>query len=126
MALGHILLNSISRNEHIDTYTTRPPASLTKNLNRLLSAAVVSPRFQQLLLSDPASAVAVGCNGEKFHLTPAEYTAVMSVVHPAGKPSSIREFAAQLIRIYQAETTESMAYTPEIQTDFRLAELAVG
>ena len=117
MALGQILSNSLSRNERFEATTTRPPASLSKNLNRLLSAAVVSPRFQQLLLTDPSAALAMGYNGEKFHLTPPEYAAVTSV-----RVNSIREFATQLLRKFQSATVENTPYISESQVDFRMAD----
>lgn len=117
MALGQILSNSLSRNERFEATTTRPPASLSKNLNRLLSAAVVSPRFQQLLLTDPSTALAMGYNGEKFHLTPPEYAAVTSV-----RVNSIREFATQLLRKFQSAALENTSYISESQVDFRMAD----
>jgi hypothetical protein len=97
----------------------RSPASLSKNLNRLLSAAVVSPRFQRLLLSDPVAALAAGYNGENFQLTPAEYAAVTSL-----RVSTVRDFAAQLLRLLQYATGDSANYAPEAKSDFRFAKFA--
>jgi hypothetical protein len=123
MALGQILSKSLSHHEHfvasvMRTPVSHSPTSLSKNLNRLLSAAVVSPRFQHLLLSDPASALAAGYNGENFQLTPAEYAAVTSL-----RVSTVRDFAAQLLRMLQCAATDNVLYAPEAQTDFRLAEV---
>jgi len=118
MALGHILSQSITRNEEYRLPLARasaaqPQAALSNNLNRLLSAAVVSPRFQRLLLTNPVAALAAGYNGETFQLTQAEYAAVTSLcVH------TIREFATQLLRILQ----EAVPFGAESQPDFQFAE----
>lgn len=113
MALGHILSQSISRNEGYRSPVTRPsappPAALSHNLNRLLSAAVVSPRFQRLLLADPVAALAAGYNGESFPLTQTEYAAVTSLC-----VNSLRDFAAQLLRLMQ----EAISLGPEFSPEF--------
>jgi hypothetical protein len=124
MALGQILSQSLSRNEFsvapaLRSPVSQPPASLSKNLNRLLSAAVVSPRFRRLLLSDPVSALAAGYNGEDFQLTSAEYDVVTSL-----RVSTIRDFAAQLLRVFQYATGDAALYASEAQSDFRFAEVA--
>jgi hypothetical protein len=107
------LSHSASCSEQLSTATIRQPsshlpASLSKNLNRLISAAVVSDRFRRLLLNDPVVALATGYNGEGFDLTPEEYDAVTSL-----RVSTIRDFAAQLLRI---------AHFGEIQPELRFAE----
>lgn len=124
MALSQILSQSLSRNEHFVAQAIRPPvshspASLSKNLNRLLTAVVVSPRFRHLLLSDPVVALAAGYNGENFQLTPAEYAAVTSL-----RVSTVRDFAAQLLRMLQYATGDAALYAAEAQVDFRFAEVA--
>jgi hypothetical protein len=124
MALGQILSQSLSRSEHCVAPVSRPavthsPASLSKNLNRLLSAAVVSSRFRRLLLSDPAAALALGYNGENFPLTPAEYAAVTSL-----RASTMRDFAAQLLYILQYASGGDVLHAPEAQPEFHFAEIA--
>ena len=124
MALGPILSHSLSHHERPVVAATRPheshaAASLSKNLNRLLSAAVVSPHFRRLLLTDPVAALAVGYNGEEFHLTPAEYAAVTSM-----RVASIRDFAAQLLRLMHYATSDSAHYSSDAQADFRFVEVA--
>lgn len=94
--------------------TSRPSRTLSKDLNRLISAAVVSPRFQTLLLSDAAAAITAGYNGEKFQLTPAEYTAVTSL-----RVSTVRDFAVQLLNILQDSSAES---APEDKADSHRVE----
>lgn len=123
MALGQLMTQSLSHYELHATSVARtqaaqPPASLSKNINRLLSAAVVSQRFQRLLLADPAKALSVGYNGESFHLTPVEYAAVTSL-----RAGSIREFAAQLLRLLQSNVSDGAKRLPETQGDFRFAEI---
>lgn len=122
MALGQILSQSISRNEHFVTPARRAPAShaptsLSKNINRLLSAAVVSARFQRQLLTDPVAVLAVGYNGENFQLTPAEYAAVTSL-----RVSTVRDFAAQLLRALQY-ASDATLFPQEAQADYRFAEV---
>lgn len=97
---------------------SQPTASLSKNLNRLLSAAVVSPRFQRLLLTDPVAALAAGYNGETFQLTQAEYAAVTSLC-----VGTIRDFASQLLHIFQHANSDAVQFGPEPQPDFQFAEV---
>ena len=98
-----------------------PGGTLSRNLNRLLSAAVVSPRFCQLLLSDPAAALAVGYNGETFQLTAAEYEAVTSL-----QADTIRDFAAKLLYMLQAAAGEVALYVPEAHAEFRLVNVGTS
>jgi hypothetical protein len=114
MALGQILTQSLSNNEHVATPATRSSVSLSKNLNRLLSAAIVSPRFQHLLLSDPVAALDAGYNGEYFQLTPAEYDVVTSL-----RVNSVRDFAAQLLRKLQHTIGDVALYGTETPSDYR-------
>jgi hypothetical protein len=115
MALGRILAKSLRRDERLTKSTLHAPtASFSKNLNRLLSAAVVSPRFCRLLLSNPAAALAAGYNGECFQLTPAEYAVVTSVC-----ATDIHDYAAQLLRQCLSVHSEGASSTPETQTDIR-------
>jgi hypothetical protein len=123
MALGQILTHSISRSEQMVASAPRPPAThspalLSKNVNRLVSAAIVSPRFRHLLLTDPVAALATGYNGEDFQLTPAEYAVITSL-----KVSTIRDFAAQLLRRLQYAAEDAALYATEGQTEFRLTEV---
>jgi hypothetical protein len=91
----------------------QPSATLSGNLNRLLSAAIVNPRFQRLLLTNPVAALAAGYNGETFQLTQSEYTAVTSLC-----VTTLREFAAQLLLVAQA-VAPSSAESPR---DFQFPE----
>ena len=64
----------------------------SRELTRLLCAAVVSRGFAAKLLSDPARALDEGYLGERFLLTPAEYATVMAI-----HASTVPEFAASLV-----------------------------
>lgn len=123
MALGQILTQSLSRSEQFvapatHTPATHSPASLSKNVNRLVSAAIVNPRFRRLLLTDPVAALAAGYNGEDFQLTSVEYAAVTSL-----QVSTIRDFAAQLLRRLQFAAEDAALYATEGQAEFRFAEV---
>jgi len=95
----------------------QPVASLSGNLNRLLSAAIVNPHFQRLLLTNPVAALAAGYNGETFQLTQAEYAAVTSMC-----VNTLRDFATQLLRILQ----ESVPFGAEAQPDSQFVGAALS
>jgi hypothetical protein len=69
------------------------PGTLSNDaeLSRLINAAVVSMEFCNLLLSNPASALAEGYNGESFRLTGKDHALVLSI-----KATSLHEFALQV------------------------------
>ena len=67
--------------------------SLGKGLSRLLSAAVVNREFCNLLLDNPAMAVATGYNGEPFDLAAEEQELIFSI-----HATSLTDFAKQLTR----------------------------
>jgi len=75
-------------------------------INRLLAAAVVSRKFCALLLSDPEQAIAQGFAGERFFLSPEEYSLVLSA-----QGSSLQDFARQLCEYIprQPVTTPTVA-----------------
>jgi hypothetical protein len=60
-------------------------------LSRLLTAAVVNRGFCNLLLTNPATALARGYNGESFRLASEEQDLVLSI-----QAQSLAEFARQL------------------------------
>jgi len=64
-----------------------------KGLSRLLTAAVVNREFCNLLLSDPAIAVATGYNGEPFDLAAEVQEMVFSI-----RATSLADFAEQLTK----------------------------
>jgi hypothetical protein len=62
-----------------------------KEINKLLSAAVVSARFRHLLLTDPRAALKAGYNGESFDLDERTRARILAIT-----ASSLSEFAARL------------------------------
>lgn len=62
--------------------------------SRILSAAVVNHHFRQMLLTDPAKAVASGYSGEKFNLNREDSSRLASI-----RAISLADFAAQLSQI---------------------------
>lgn len=62
-----------------------------RELSRLISAAVTSKDFCNLLLTNPATALTTGCNGEAFDLTPEEEKFILSL-----HASSLTDFASQI------------------------------
>ena len=65
----------------------------TGEISRLLSAAVISPRFCKLLLSDPETALRVGYQSESFHLSPEEKLWVLST-----RADNLADFAVEIIK----------------------------
>jgi hypothetical protein len=82
---------------NLDIIYTQPATYIDPNqnfreLNRLLSAAIVSTGFRNLLITNPESAVANGYQGEKFNLTRDEYSWLISV-----QATDLASFASQLL-----------------------------
>jgi hypothetical protein len=73
------------------TYTVFDPATERTALNRLLAAAVVNVRFRNLLLTNPAEALAGGFAGEKFIFSPQTQEVLLTI-----KSGSLAEFAQML------------------------------
>ena len=70
-------------------------------LNRLLSAAIVSANFRSTLLNNPEIAIAKGYQGEKFNLTSDQYRWLTSI-----KAIDLAGFAKQLVDYQHARTPE--------------------
>jgi hypothetical protein len=62
-----------------------------RELNRLLTAAVVNRKFCDLLLTNPASALARGYQGEAFRLDTEEQKFILSI-----RANTLADFAQQL------------------------------
>ena len=62
--------------------------------SRILSAAVINSKFREMLLSDPAKAIASGYSGEKFDLDREDKNRLSAI-----RATSLAEFAAQLSQI---------------------------
>lgn len=71
---------------------TNSSFSHTPEMCRLLAAAVVSPEFRRLLLTDAAQALENGYNGTSFGLSAGEQALILSI-----HANSLADFAAQLV-----------------------------
>ena len=72
---------------------TQPIPVVMSELSRLLTAATVSKKFCQLLLTNPMQALENGYNGEVFNLDAPELAKVLSI-----QALSLDDFAQQLIK----------------------------
>ena len=61
---------------------------------RVLSAAVVSNRFRQMLLADPRRAIASGYAGQSFHMDENEIAWMSSI-----RATNLAEFARQMTEV---------------------------
>ncbi len=64
---------------------------VTREYGRILSAAVVSEHFRQLLLSNPNMALSAGFAGEKFQLNNEDRNRLIEI-----RATSLADFATQL------------------------------
>lgn len=62
-----------------------------KELNKLLSAAIINPTFCQALLKDPTAAIENGYLGHRFGLTAEEVTLVSGI-----RAKELQDFAGQI------------------------------
>jgi hypothetical protein len=74
----------------VSTQTSYP----SRESLRVLSAAVVSSRFRQMLLSDPRRAIKSGYAGETFHMDESEIAWMASI-----RAESLAEFARQMSEV---------------------------
>ena len=88
-----------------------------RDLNRLLSAAIVSTNFRNLLINNPESALAKGYQGEKFNLTPEEYRWLVSI-----QATDLPNFASQLFEYQNTGKVEEqeMAFVVKIPAMSRI------
>ncbi len=70
---------------------------MSRELNRLVTAAVVSKSFCELLLHNPAEAIAAGYDGEAFLLTAEEQDLVVST-----QAATLQEFVIQILDLTQS------------------------
>lgn len=76
----------------LDVGTQLDYSARNDELNRLLSAAVVSKSFRSMLLSSPELALANGYQGEAFNLSDADRSWLFSI-----KASSLSDLAANMV-----------------------------
>jgi len=67
------------------------PMETTREYGRILSAAVISSQFRQLLLANPGMAVSAGFAGEKFQLNNEDRNRLTAI-----RATSLADFASQL------------------------------
>jgi hypothetical protein len=84
----------------VETYAPLDYSVRNDELNRLLSAAVVSKSFRNMLLSSPEVALASGYQGEKFNLSDADRAWLFSI-----KPTSLVDLAANMV-IHQQDVSQ--------------------
>ena len=85
-----MLTEYISRPIHHKAYH-RTTEHRSGEISRLLAAAVINKRFRDLLLSDPARALAEGFHGETFQLTGDQRALILSI-----RAEKLSDFALQL------------------------------
>jgi hypothetical protein len=83
-------------NLNINPYLKSTITHGDREISKLLTAAVINPRFCHLLLNYPAKALASGFNGESFRLARDEKERVLSI-----RAKNIQDFAQQLTDIQQ-------------------------
>ena len=84
---------------------TQPSAEDYLVYSRVLAAAIVSPRFQTALLTDPGSALQNGYQGETFQLSDEGWTWLLSKT-----TGSLPELASQLVPTNESTSTYSPSY----------------
>ncbi len=88
-------------NKPTDVYNSSRTDAL-KEYSRILTAAVISSQFRQLLLTNPAKAIAAGFGGEAFCLENEEKNRVASI-----RANTLADFALELNRM-QAHRSASI------------------
>lgn len=77
----------------VSVYYRSSPHADGREISRLLTAAVINHRFCQMLLANPANALAHGYNGEAFLLESEVRDRVLSI-----RAQNLADFAAQLMK----------------------------
>ena len=86
------------------------------HISRLLAAAVINKGFRELLLSDPARALAQGYYGEKFPLDYEQKALILSI-----RAESLKDFALQLTSTLEVGTARyTSEWIPVNQSAFAL------
>ena len=87
------------------TVNAQPSAEDYLVYSRILAAAIVSPRFQTDLLTDPGSALQSGYQGETFQLSDDGWTWLLSKT-----TDSLPGLASQLVPTTSSRSTFSPSY----------------
>lgn len=92
--MEHVTRYSTNGNGQYSNGHSSGTCGLPAELTRLISVAIISQRFRDLLLHDPARALDAGFHGQQFRLTPEQRELVLSI-----QAVSLTDFAAQLAHI---------------------------
>jgi hypothetical protein len=88
-----------------ETALTGPKSSKPRQeVSRLLTAAVISNQFRQMLLANPSKAITSGYGGESFNLPREQQKRVSSI-----RANSLSDFASQLNAIDPSWVNTSLA-----------------
>ncbi len=93
----------------LDVGTQLDYAARNDELNRLLSAAVVSKSFRNMLLSSPELALANGYQGEAFNLSDADRSWLFSI-----KATSLSDLAVSMVS-HQQKLSQEIALNVPLQ-----------
>ena len=93
----------------METSTQLDYPSRHDELNRLLSAAVVSQNFCKMLLASPEIALDTGYQGESFNLSDADRTWLFSI-----RPANLVDLAANMVT-YQQERCQEYPVTVPLE-----------
>lgn len=80
-------------------------------LSRLMAAAIISPKFCNLLLRDPDMAIRTGFQGEEFSFSDDQRDLILSI-----RTNSLADLADQLSRTFDGSTSVAMR-TPAQMND---------
>ena len=97
-----VMLTNIANNQQLLYRSMVRPRNKRKDLNRLITAAVVNKGFCNMLLANPERALASGFNGEAFYLETEEQDLVKSI-----QAASLPEFAMQLVKHQKSNNNTS-------------------
>jgi hypothetical protein len=106
LTLSHVTTNSRDRRSQPSAPTEKAWTG-SQEISRMLTAAVVSRKFCQLLLADPVLAMRSGYNGETFQLSADEANLLSSI-----RATTLRDFAEQLLRAGNKGLNQ---FTPELK-----------
>ena len=82
-------------------------------LSRLMAAAIISPKFCNLLLKDPDMAIQTGYQDEKFSFSKGGRDLIRSI-----RTDSLPGLADQLSRTFEADSTVALSETVRVDDSF--------
>lgn len=91
---------------HDDIQSQVKDHGFSKEINRMLTAAVINTQFRNLLLKDPQKAIKNGYSGETFNFHPEEIRCILSI-----HANNLQSFAGQILSS-QYKSTLREVYKP--------------